>query len=156
VEQRRALYERRRDRVLAALPRADARSDGTFYVWLYSYEPIVTPLVNSIRTVTTRLAPRHFDRVANAMAPSFQLFCRAVNAAGVRSYPRLSRREAALALHDIFGAPFAHYHSFPEVQRWYRDEGFDKVWECNISRRGFGACGRRSSSTPSDHPSDDG
>jgi len=31
VEERRALYERRRDRVLAALP--DTRSDSTFYVW---------------------------------------------------------------------------------------------------------------------------
>jgi L-glutamine---4-(methylsulfanyl)-2-oxobutanoate aminotransferase len=31
VEERRALYERRRGRVLAALP--DARSEGTFYVW---------------------------------------------------------------------------------------------------------------------------
>ncbi|MGH3035360.1 MAG: aminotransferase class I/II-fold pyridoxal phosphate-dependent enzyme, partial [Gaiellaceae bacterium] len=31
VEERRALYERRRDRVLAALP--GARSEGTFFVW---------------------------------------------------------------------------------------------------------------------------
>ncbi len=31
VEERRALYERRRDRVIAALP--GARSEGTFYVW---------------------------------------------------------------------------------------------------------------------------
>ena len=31
VEERRALYERRRDRVLAVLP--GARSDSTFYVW---------------------------------------------------------------------------------------------------------------------------
>ncbi|HEY7560590.1 MAG TPA: aminotransferase class I/II-fold pyridoxal phosphate-dependent enzyme [Gaiellaceae bacterium] len=31
VEERRALYERRRDRVVAAIP--DARSDSTFYVW---------------------------------------------------------------------------------------------------------------------------
>jgi len=31
VEERRALYERRRDRVLAAIP--GARSEGTFYVW---------------------------------------------------------------------------------------------------------------------------
>jgi aspartate/methionine/tyrosine aminotransferase len=31
VEERRALYERRRDRVLAALP--GANSDSTFYVW---------------------------------------------------------------------------------------------------------------------------
>jgi L-glutamine---4-(methylsulfanyl)-2-oxobutanoate aminotransferase len=31
VEERRALYERRRDRVLAVL--SDARSEGTFYVW---------------------------------------------------------------------------------------------------------------------------
>jgi len=32
VEERRALYERRRERVLAALP--GARSEGTFFVWL--------------------------------------------------------------------------------------------------------------------------
>ncbi len=32
VEERRALYEARRDRVVAALP--DARSEGTFFAWL--------------------------------------------------------------------------------------------------------------------------
>src|SRR3954466_10825626 len=33
VEERRATYERRRDRVLAALAGVDARSEGTFFVW---------------------------------------------------------------------------------------------------------------------------
>jgi aminotransferase len=33
VEQRRATYERRRDRALAALHGADAQSEGTFFVW---------------------------------------------------------------------------------------------------------------------------
>jgi L-glutamine---4-(methylsulfanyl)-2-oxobutanoate aminotransferase len=33
VEERRALYETRRDRVLAALPGVGARSEGTFFVW---------------------------------------------------------------------------------------------------------------------------
>jgi aminotransferase len=33
VEQRRATYERRRDRALAALGGLDARSEGTFFVW---------------------------------------------------------------------------------------------------------------------------
>ena len=33
VEERRALYERRRDRALAALDGLDARSEGTFFVW---------------------------------------------------------------------------------------------------------------------------
>jgi aminotransferase len=34
VDERRATYEKRRDRVLAALPGADARCEGTFFVWL--------------------------------------------------------------------------------------------------------------------------
>ena len=34
VEERRALYETRRDRVVAALPGLDARGEGTFFVWL--------------------------------------------------------------------------------------------------------------------------
>jgi aminotransferase len=34
VETRRALYEARRDRALAALEGCDARSEGTFFVWL--------------------------------------------------------------------------------------------------------------------------
>ena len=34
VEDRRATYERRRDRALAALGGLDARSEGTFFVWL--------------------------------------------------------------------------------------------------------------------------
>jgi aminotransferase len=33
VEERRALYERRRDRVVAALAGLDARGEGTFFVW---------------------------------------------------------------------------------------------------------------------------
>ena len=33
VEERRALYEARRDRALAALAGHDARSEGTFFVW---------------------------------------------------------------------------------------------------------------------------
>ena len=33
VEERRATYERRRDRALAALGELDARSEGTFFVW---------------------------------------------------------------------------------------------------------------------------
>jgi aminotransferase len=40
VEERRALYERRRDRVVAALP--ETRSDSTFYVW-WRLPPGVTP-----------------------------------------------------------------------------------------------------------------
>ena len=119
------------------------RPEATFYVWLYSYERVVTPVVNTLRTVTTRIPAPAFARVARVMAGAFQVFCTVVDRLGIRSYPAMSRREAALALMDIFGAPYAHYHSFPEVERWYRDEGFDEVWECNRSRRGFGACGRR-------------
>src|SRR5204862_6168206 len=33
VEERRATYERRRDRALAALGGIDAQSEGTFFVW---------------------------------------------------------------------------------------------------------------------------
>jgi L-glutamine---4-(methylsulfanyl)-2-oxobutanoate aminotransferase len=33
VEERRATYERRRDRALATLEGLDARSEGTFFVW---------------------------------------------------------------------------------------------------------------------------
>ena len=119
--------------------------DGTFYVWLISYEPVVTPLLNAIRTVTTRIPSPAFARVARLMAPPYQLFCSAVNALGIRSYPPMERREAALAIMDIFGSPYAHYHSYPEVVSWFREHGFDEVWECNVSRRGFGACARRTS-----------
>ncbi len=124
------------------------KPSGTFYVWLYSYEPVVTPVVNGIRAATTRIPSPAFARVAQVMAAPFQLFCLTVSAVGVRSYPPMARREAALALMDIFGAPYAHYHSFPEVEGWFTDEGFDEVWECNRSRRGFGACGRRHADPP--------
>lgn len=116
---------------------------GIFFVWLYGYEPVVTPVVNGIRTVTTRIPPKAFARVAEVMAPPFQLFCWGVDRLGVRHYPRVSRREAALALMDIFGAPYAHYHTFEEVAGWYKREGFDAVWPCCADRRGFGVCGRR-------------
>ena len=122
------------------------KPEATFYVWLYSYEPVVTPVVNGIRVVTTRIPAPAFARIARGMSSAFRVFCTGLDRLGVRSYPKMTAREAALALMDIFGAPYAHYHSFPEVERWLRDEGFDEVWECNRSRRGFGACGRRTAS----------
>ena len=122
---------------------------GTFYVWLYKYEPVVTPLVNGIRVVTTRIPPRAFAAVARAGAGPFQLFCRVVDRLGIREYSPTDRREAALALMDIFGAPYAHYHSFSEVEGWYRSEGFQEIWGCCDGRRGFGVCGVRSAAEPS-------
>ncbi len=118
------------------------KAGGTFYLWLYKYEPIVTPLVNTIRLFTTPIPARWFARIARVMAPVFQLFCAVANLLGVRAYPSINRREAALALMDIFGAPYAHYHSFEEVAEWYRTCGLSEMWRCNESRRGFGICGR--------------
>ena len=57
--------------------------------------------------------------------------------------------EAALALMDIFGAPYAYYHSYDEVFGWYQAEGFGEVWPCNDGRRGFGVCGRDGAATVS-------
>jgi SAM-dependent methyltransferase/uncharacterized protein YbaR (Trm112 family) len=121
---------------------------GTFYVMLYKHEPVVTPLVNTIRAVTTRIPSYAFARIARLMALPFIAFCRTVDALGIRAYPSLSHREAALALMDIFGAPYAHYHSYDEVEGWYRAEDFREVWGVNESRRGFGACGRLAAEQP--------
>lgn len=119
------------------------RPGGTFYVWLYKHERIVTPVVNGIRRGSVRLSARSFDRLARAAALPFRGFCALLNRTGLRSYPAISQREAALALTDIFGVPYAHYHSFGEVREWFKSEGFDEPWPCNESRRGFGICGRR-------------
>ncbi|MDQ3688728.1 MAG: methyltransferase domain-containing protein [Chloroflexota bacterium] len=124
------------------------RPGGTCYIWVYKYERVVTPIVNTLRAVTTRLPPRQFAVLARVAAEPFRLFCRLVDRLGVRSYRRLSRREAALAVTDIFGAPFAHYHSIPEVEAWLKSEGFDETWPVNETRRGFGVCGRRTENGP--------
>jgi L-glutamine---4-(methylsulfanyl)-2-oxobutanoate aminotransferase len=42
VEQRRATYERRRDRALAALAGVEAQSEGTFFVWFRLPESVTT------------------------------------------------------------------------------------------------------------------
>jgi SAM-dependent methyltransferase/uncharacterized protein YbaR (Trm112 family) len=118
------------------------KQGGAFYVWLYKYEPVVTPLVNTIRALTTRIPAHIFTRISQAMALPFIGFCKTVNALGIRSYPSMTRREAALALLDIFGAPYAHYHCYDEVKGWYRAEGFAEMWGVNDTRRGFGVCGR--------------
>lgn len=115
---------------------------GTFYVWFYRYEPVVTPVVNAMRAVTTRIPSPAFARLARLMALPFIGFCKTVNAVGLRAYGEINRREAALALMDIFGAPYAHYHSYAEVEDWYRAEGFTTVWGANEGRRGFGVVGR--------------
>ena len=120
------------------------RPGGTFYLWLYKYEKLVTPLVNSIRAVSTKIPPATFARIANLLAVPFIGFCRTVDALGIRDYSSMNRREAALALMDIFGAPYAYYHSYDEVLGWYEAEGFGEVWPCNDGRRGFGVCGRYS------------
>ena len=43
VEERRALYERRRDRTLAAIDGCDARAEGTFFVWFRLPDGITCP-----------------------------------------------------------------------------------------------------------------
>lgn len=115
---------------------------GTFYVWLYKFEKIVTPVVNSMRAITTRIPAGFFVRIADATAVPFIGFCWLVNKLGIRRYVTPNRREAAIAVHDIFGAPYAHYHDLEEVSEWYREAGFEEIWDCNDDRRGFGVCGR--------------
>lgn len=126
------------------------RHGGTFYVWLYKYERFVTPFVNSIRAVTTRIPAKVFRLIANVLAPAFIVLCVVANALGLCSYAKINRREAAQALMDIFGAPYAHYHSFDEVSRWFADAGFEQVWLCNDGRRGSGVCGRSAQPARSD------
>jgi uncharacterized protein YbaR (Trm112 family)/SAM-dependent methyltransferase len=118
------------------------KTGGTFYVWLYKFEKIVTPIVNTMRAITTRIPAPIFARVADITALPFIGFCWSVNKLGVRKYETPNRREAALAVHDIFGAPYAHYHNFEEVSGWYKSAGFNDIWGCNDDRRGFGVCGR--------------
>jgi SAM-dependent methyltransferase len=118
------------------------RPGGTFYVWVYKREPVVTPVVDAIRKVTTRLPANVFAVVARLLAPLFQVFVRTVSALGIRAYEPMQRREAALALMDIFGAPYAHAHTYDEVREWFVSEGFDEVRSCNDDRRGFGVVGR--------------
>ena len=118
------------------------RPGGTCYVWVYRYERFWTPLIRLIRTVTTRVPIDLFNRIAPVLAWPFMLFTMALNISGIRPYPRISRREAALALMDIFAAPYAHYHSQDEVRGWFAAAGFTDVRECNQARRGFGMVGR--------------
>jgi SAM-dependent methyltransferase/uncharacterized protein YbaR (Trm112 family) len=118
------------------------RPGGTFYVWVYRYEPLVTPLLRLLRAVTTRLPVVVLDRLSRLLAVPFIGFTMALNAVGLRAYPRIRRREAALALMDIFGPPYAHYHSPAEVTGWFQAHGFTEVWSCDHSRRGFAVCGR--------------
>jgi uncharacterized protein YbaR (Trm112 family)/SAM-dependent methyltransferase len=118
------------------------KKGGTFYIWLYKYEKVVTPIVNSIRAVTTRIPAPVFARIADVTSLPFVGFCWAVNKLGIRRYETPDRREAALAVHDIFGAPYAHYHDFEEVSGWYGSVGIREIWLCNDDRRGFGVCGR--------------
>lgn len=119
------------------------KPDGTLYVWLYKYEKIVTPIVNSIRAVTTRLPAPVFAAIAKAGALPFIGFCWTVNKLGIRQYETPAVREAVLGLHDIFGAPYAHYHSYPELAGWYESIGITDYWPVNESRRGFGICGQK-------------
>ena len=118
------------------------KKGGTFYVWFYKYEKIVTPIVNSIRAITTRIPAPIFAAIADLTAVPFIGFCWTVNKLGIRRYSMPNKKEAAVAVHDIFGAPYAHYHSFEEVSDWYKSVGITEIWACNDDRRGFGVCGK--------------
>ncbi|HEX2184814.1 MAG TPA: class I SAM-dependent methyltransferase [Chloroflexota bacterium] len=124
------------------------RPGGTFYVWVYRYEPWVTPLLRLLRAVTTRIPVVLLDRLSRLLAVPFIGFTMALDALGLRAYPRIRRREAALALMDIFGPPYAHYHSPAEVTGWFQAHGFTQVWSCDHSRRGFAVCGRLADREP--------
>jgi ubiquinone/menaquinone biosynthesis C-methylase UbiE/uncharacterized protein YbaR (Trm112 family) len=119
------------------------RPGGLLYVWLYRHEPWVTPLVEGVRSVTTRLPPRVLARISWACAIPFVVVTRALTASGLRRYPRMARREAALALMDALAPPHAHCHTADEVRAWFVAEQFTEVWVCHQNRKGFGMCGRR-------------
>jgi SAM-dependent methyltransferase len=116
---------------------------GRFYMWLYRHEPFVTPVVNALRVFTTRLPAAAFFGVALAMSPAFQVFTRLSNLTGLRAYQPMSWRASALALMDIFGARYAHAHSYDEVGAWYAEAGFDQPRLVTMERRGFSVCGRK-------------
>jgi uncharacterized protein YbaR (Trm112 family)/ubiquinone/menaquinone biosynthesis C-methylase UbiE len=118
------------------------RDGGTFYVWLYRHEPYVTPVIDAIRTVTTRVPPPVLARAATALARPALAVRAATTALKVRGYPPATPAEAAHGLIDTFGAPYRRHHSFDEIAGWFRDEGFTSVWRCNEGRRGLGVCGR--------------
>jgi SAM-dependent methyltransferase len=128
------------------------RPGGTFYLWVHKRERGVTTLLTILRVVTTRIPPRIFDRIARFLAVPFEMVRRLIDWAGIRECPPFSRREAALALLDIFAAPNSHYHTFSEVEGWLRDEGFTEVWSANDDRRGFGVVGRKATADPDRHP----
>jgi SAM-dependent methyltransferase len=116
---------------------------GRFYVWLYRHEKVVTPIVNSIRLVTTKLPPPVFFGIAVAMSPAFQVFTSVANKVGLRQYRPFTWRSAALALLDIFGANYAHAHDFDEVKAWYEEAGFETPILRSMERRGFSVCGTK-------------
>ena len=119
---------------------------GRFYMWLYRHERGVTPVVNALRSVTVHMPPAVFFGVALAMSPAFQVFTRTANLMGLREYRPMTWRASALALLDIFGARYAHAHTFEEVSEWYVEAGFDRVRLCSMERRGFSVCGQKAES----------
>ena len=117
-------------------------SEGIVHCSDEHFFPIVRDIPHSMRTITTRIPAPIFARIADISAIPFIGFCWTVNKLGIRKYETPQRREAALAVHDIFGAPYAHYHSFDEVSNWYNSVGITEIWACNDDRRGFGVCGK--------------
>jgi uncharacterized protein YbaR (Trm112 family)/2-polyprenyl-3-methyl-5-hydroxy-6-metoxy-1,4-benzoquinol methylase len=119
------------------------KEDGVLSVWVYSYERGVTELVNGLRAVTTRLPTSFFAKVATAGAPVFQAFCWLINRVGIRDYDKMSRKAATIALMDILGAPYCHWHTYRELESWFDALGFSRTSKVAVSRRGFGAIGLR-------------
>jgi hypothetical protein len=64
----------------------------------------------------------------------------AVHRQNLEQFPE-AQATGRFALMDIFGPPYAHYHSLPEVTGWFQAHGFTDVWSCDHSRRGFAVCG---------------
>ncbi len=88
------------------------------------------------------------EELTHLMALPFVALTWSLDRSGLRSYPAMSRQEAAVALMDVFGPAYARYHSVAEVHDWFRCSGFADVWTCNESRRGFAVCGRLQGASP--------
>jgi SAM-dependent methyltransferase len=116
---------------------------GSFYVTLFKYERVVTPVLIGVRALTTRVPTPAFAWLARRATAPYSAARRAATSLGIRSYAPLEPSEAAVALMDLLGPPRAHYHSVEEVLGWYRAAGFDEVRVTHEARRSFGVCGRR-------------
>jgi SAM-dependent methyltransferase len=144
-------------RAIARLARPDG---GIVAIWVYGYEGMAfTYKLSHLRSVRRLMAGSSATakvRVSGVIAALLSagywaplwLLARLGLGRRVRRLPLSEQVDhgwsaRVAAVHDRVATPITHFHDRPELEAWFKDEGFADIEVVDTNRRGWRAFGRR-------------